>query len=263
LGFASHLVGIRCGGYPLAGGEVVNSPNTQFREPVPGPLAEVDAFRLREHLREVSARAGESADAFLAEVTMVINQHVPGTEHAGITLAEYRNKIRSHSATGFCPLVLDGIQQRCKCGPSIDLADDQLSCRIDDFSVEVRWPAFVGPVLACSPIRSMLSFRIYCCGGITAALNLYASQPHAFPMETNRVVEVLATETRRAVKSKNCDNNMTSTAGDDPVEQAARILMNRYDIDKIAAYSLLVRLAKGSRHTVAAVASRLIQPPRR
>jgi hypothetical protein len=237
----------------------VRSSRTEPRGQVPG-LPETDAVvvRLREGLRVASTQARDKADAFLAEVTMMISQHVPGTEHAGIALVEHGNKLRSQSATGFCPLVMDGIQQRCKCGPSIDLADDQLACRIDDFSVETRWPTFVGPVLACSPIRSMLSFRLFRCGGVSGVLNLYATRPNAFPADATRIGEVLAAETRRAVAST-IGVELLSRDGSDPVEWAARILMNRYGIDKIAAYSLLVRLAKGSGHTVAAAARRLIE----
>ena len=73
-----------------------------------------------------------------------------------------------------------------------------------------------------------------------------------------RIGEVLTAETRRAVAST-ISVELLNRDGSDPVEGAARILMNRYGIDKIAAYSLLVRLAKGSGHTVAAAARRLIE----
>jgi hypothetical protein len=236
----------------------VSESSAQSGGPVPClPDTDGAAVRLREGLRAVSTQVGDNADAFLAEVTMVINQYVRGTEHAGITLVENGNKLRSQSATGFCPLILDGIQQRCKCGPSFDLVGDQLACRIDDFSVETRWPTFVRPVLACSSIRTMLSFRLFHGRGISAILNLYGTRPNVFPINTTRIGEVLATESLRAVEST--INGPLSRDGADPVEAATRILMNRYEIDKIAAYSLLVRLAKGTRHTVAAAACRLIQ----
>jgi hypothetical protein len=236
----------------------VNESSTESGRPVPGlPDTDGAADRLRESLRAVSRQVGDDADAFFAELTMVITQHVPGTEHAGIAVAETGNRLRSQSATGFCPLILDAIQQRCKCGPSFDLVANQLACRIDDFSVETRWPTFVGPVLACSSIRTMLSFQLFQCGGISAVLSLYGTRPNVLPVNTTRVGAVLASETWRAVEST-IDVSLSGD-GTDPVEAAARILMNRYDIDKIAAYSLLVRMAKGSRHTVAAAACRLIQ----
>jgi hypothetical protein len=211
----------------------------------------------------VRTEVGDNADAFLAKVTMLADQHICGAEHAGITLVERGNNLRSQSATDIRPLILDGIQQRCKCGPSLEVDDDRPRCRVDDFSAETRWPSFVGPVLACSPIRSMLSFRLFSHDGISYVLNVYATRPNAFPIDTSGIGEVMAAETLLAVQPGTRGAELLSPSiGADPIEQACRILMDRYDIDKIDAYSLLVRLAKGSGHTVAAAARRLIQNDR-
>jgi hypothetical protein len=241
----------------------VNAPSKEWGGPVAGqPITDAVIARLRETLRALGKAAGDNADAFLANVTMVADQHVSGTEYAGITLVEYGNQLRSQSATDIRPLILDGIQQRCRCGPSLALGDDHPACRIDDFSAETRWPTFVGPVLACSPIRSMLSFQLFSWDGMSGVLNVYATRANAFPADTTRIGEVLATETLLAIKPGAGGSELLSpSVGADPVEQAARILMDRYDIDKLAAYSLLVRLAKGTGHTLAAAARRLIQTP--
>src|SRR5215208_520384 len=139
---------------------VVNAPSKESGWPTTGQaITDAAIARLTETLRALSKEAGENADAFLAKVTMVADQHISGAQHAGIALVEHGNKLRSHSATDIRPLILDGIQQRCRCGPSLALDDNHPACRVDDFSAETRWPTFVGPVLACSPIRSMLSFR--------------------------------------------------------------------------------------------------------
>jgi len=70
--------------------------------------------------------------------------------------------------------------------------------------------------------------------------------------------ELFAAETLLAVQQRTGGSELFKTDAD-PVEQASLILMARYDIDRLAAYSLLVRLASGSGHTGAAVARRLLR----
>jgi hypothetical protein len=237
----------------------VNAPSTESGSRGSGqPITDAAIARLTETLRAANEQVGDNVDAFLAKVTMAAGQHVPGTEHVGITLVERGKQVRSQSATDIRPLILDGIQQRCGCGPMLDLDDDHPARRVDDFAAETRWPTFVEPVLACSPIRSMLSFQLFSFDGIKGVLNVYATQPGAFPADANRIGEVLATETVLVVQ-RDGSELLSPSVGTDPVEHASRILMDRYDIDKLAAYSLLVRLAKGSGHTVASAARRLIQ----
>ena len=237
----------------------MNAPSTESGTPGPGqPMTDAAIARLINTLRAANKQVGDNVDAFLATVTMAAGQHVPGTEHVGITLVERGKQVRSQSATDIRPLILDGIQQRCKCGPVLDLDDDHPARHVDDFVVETRWPTFVGPVLACSPIRSMLSFQLFSFDGIRGVLNVYATEPHVFPADATRIGEVLAAETLLALQHDGSEL-LSPSDGADPVEHASRILMDRYYIDKLDAYSLLVRLAKGSGHTVAAAARRLIQ----
>jgi ANTAR domain len=254
-----QLVGIRHGGERSPPEGVVNAPSTESGSRGPGqPVTDAAIARLTGTLRAANEQVGANVDAFLAKVTMAAGQHVPGTEHVGITLVERGKQVRSQSATDIRPLILDGIQQRCKCGPILDLDDDHPAGRVDDLAAETRWPTFVGPVLACSPIRSMLSFQLFSLDGVRGVLTVYATQPCAFPADATRIGEVLAAETLLAVQ-RDGSELLNPSVATDPVEQASRILMDRYDIDKLAAYSLLVRLAKGSGHTVAAAARRLIQ----
>jgi hypothetical protein len=239
----------------------VNAPSTQSGRTAPGgPMAGTAVTGgLRAAVRAASTEAGGDVDAFLANLTMLAGQHICGTEHAGIALVAAGRQLRSQSATEFGPLILDGIQQRCRCGPSLDVDDDHRTCRVDDFSAETRWPMFVNGVLACSPIRSMVSFALFSRHAIRAVLNVYATRPRAFPVDTTGIGQVLAGETLLSIQPVTV-SEVLSPAVVDPVEHACRMLMHRYGIDKIAAYSLLVRLAKGSRHTVAAAACRLIHP---
>jgi hypothetical protein len=241
---------------------VVNA-RTQPGPTAPGePMTDTATIgRLTSAVRAASTETGDNTDAFLAALTVLAGQHICGTEHAGIALVDGVGQLRSQSATDICPLILDGIQQRCRCGPSLDVDEDQPTCRVDDFSAETRWPTFVKGVLACSSIRSMLAFQLFSRHRITAVLNVYATAPEAFPVDVAGLRKVLVAETLLCIQPETDSSQLLSPAiGADPVEHACRMLMHRYGIDKIAAYSLLVRLANGSHHTVAAAACRLIHP---
>jgi hypothetical protein len=255
---------VRGGGTPLMVSEprpegAVNAPSKGSRTP-DQPGTDAALARLAEALRARIAHTTDSVDAFLANLTTVVPQHVTGTRHAGIVLIGRDKQVRSQSATDFRPLIIDGIQQRCRCGPSLDVDDDHPVCRADDLGGESRWPTFVAPVLACSPIRSILAIQLFKLNGVRGVLNVYANQPGAFPLDTAGIGELFATETSLVVQHlADASDLLERSIAADSVEQAARLLMGRYHVDRLAAYSLLVRLANGSGHTVAAVARRLFR----
>ena len=55
---------------------------------------------------------------------------------------------------------------------------------IDDLSTETRWPNYRFAALDRTPVRSIVSFRLFGDGKLSAALNLYAESAGAFDDES-------------------------------------------------------------------------------
>jgi hypothetical protein len=67
---------------------------------------------------------------------------MPGAQHAGVTVASRNGKMRTASITGPYPVLLNEIQQRHNQGPCLSAAWEHHIIRINDMTLEDRWPAF-------------------------------------------------------------------------------------------------------------------------
>jgi len=118
---------------------------------------------------------------------------IPGAMYAGVTLVLSPGQLETPAMTHPFPALLDVIQQRHGQGPCLSAAWQQHTVRIDDLADDHRWPSFRRDALKVTPIRSILSFRLFSTDQTVGALNLYADQPHAFDEEAEEIGYVLAT----------------------------------------------------------------------
>jgi hypothetical protein len=104
-------------------------------------MATDDRVKLVREVAEVAQllheEAGDSA-TLLDELTESAVNAVPG-------------------ALGHYPELLDEIQQRHGEGPCLSAAWEQHTIRIDDLTIDERWPAYGHDAVAQTPVRSMLS----------------------------------------------------------------------------------------------------------
>jgi hypothetical protein len=73
-------------------------------------------------------------------------------------------------------VLLDEIQQRHNQGPCLSAAWEHHSIRINDMTLEDRWPAFCRDAAEETPIRSVLSFQLFAHHHETGALNFYSER---------------------------------------------------------------------------------------
>ena len=63
---------------------------------------------------------------------------------------------------------------------------------MSDLRTENRWPLFARAIVEQSPVRSMLSFRLFLTEQNRAALNLYATTPGAFTAQSTATGSIFA-----------------------------------------------------------------------
>jgi GAF domain-containing protein len=119
-------------------------------------------------------------DAVLRELTKSAVKSMPGAQYAGITIATRDGKVRTASATNSYPFLLDQIQQRHDQGPCLSAAWEQHVVRINDLTLDDRWPAYCREAVEATPIRSVLSFQLFADHHSMGALSFYAEQPNVF-----------------------------------------------------------------------------------
>ncbi|MEB3982156.1 GAF and ANTAR domain-containing protein [Mycobacterium sp. 663a-19] len=205
-------------------------------------------------------RHGTDTRTGLHELIDSGNQHVTGSEYAGITLAEKGKAITNVVATHRYPMVLDVIQNDYGEGPCVAAAWQHHVMHVEDLAVDRRWPRYQEYALANTPIRSILSFELFVDRDTTAALNFFGHHPYAFNEESIEVGGIFATHVALAWSMmRRHDQFRSALASRDIIGQAKGVIMERFNLDAVEAFDLLARLSQKSNTKLFDVARALIE----
>jgi hypothetical protein len=196
----------------------------------------------------------------LKKIAVSAATHIPGVDHAGITVVPHRGVIRSLASSDGHVLVIDNIQQRCLQGPCFELPRDHRICRVDDAETGSRWPLFTQELLSRTPVRSLLSIQLFGHTEGGAALNLYADRANAFDDEAEEASVTFAAQAALAMEPGPEAALRGALIDRDVVGQATGVLMERFNIDAPAALALLVQLSEKYQEMLPLVARRLLGP---
>lgn len=202
-------------------------------------------------------RAATDFETVLRELNAATVESVSGAQYACITVVD--DTVESLAATHPYPALLDEVQRDVGEGPCLSAAWDHHTIHIDNLNTEMRWPRYREAALAKTPVRSILSVRLYSEGRRSAALNLYAEAAHAFGEEAIELGLVFAAHTTVAWNMMRRQEQFRSAlASRDIIGQAKGILMERFDINAMAAFDLLRKLSQESNTKLVDVAERLV-----
>lgn len=224
-------------------------------------LSAQSAFALRaaELVVELQQRASTDTGSALTALVESAASSVPGAQYAGITICKRGGDIETLAATDRYPVVLDEIQSRYREGPCLSAAWEHHQIRIDDLAADDRWPRYRDDAIQQTPIRSIMSFQLFGDRQTMGALNFYAEPANAFDEASVELGLVFATHTALAWNMLRRDEQFRSAlASRDTIGQAKGMLMERFQIDAVAAFELLKRLSQDFNIPVIEVAQRLI-----
>jgi GAF domain-containing protein len=212
---------------------------------------------LTRHLQEQPL--ADDIEKPLSEIIAAAVKSVSRAEHAALTIVG-RDGIRTVAATARFPMVLDNLRQHHDDGPCHAGTWDHEVIRIDDVTVEQRWQGYCREIADESPIRSVMSFRLFNDRHSMGLLNFYSEQPHAFDAESMEVGFIVATHTALAWNMLRRDQQFRSAlASRDLIGQAKGMIMERFHIDAVQAFELLSRLSQNSNTPVAEIARQLVE----
>jgi GAF domain-containing protein len=202
-----------------------------------------------------------SSDDLLHEVTDSAVRLLPGVEHSSVTLVEgRRRKVRSTAGTGPIPQKLDELQEKYQQGPCLTSMWDHHTVVIDDFEKDARGPKFTAAAIAATPVRSSLSIQLFTDDTNLGALNLFAERAHGFNADAEEIGLALAAHAAVALSGAvRSEQFKSALASRDIIGQAKGILMERYNIDAVTAFNLLIRLSQERNVPLAQIADLLVR----
>jgi hypothetical protein len=196
-------------------------------------------------------------DALLHELVDAAVAQIPGADEASVSIVQARRKVVPQSPSSELPKRIDALQTEVKQGPCLDAAFRERVVRVPDLAHETRWPQFCRRA-ADAGLGSMLSFRLWVEGDDLGVLNLYGRRPEAFDQESEDIGLLFVSHAAVAMAGlKKYDQLNDSIDTRDLIGQAKGILMERYQVDDLMAFALLVRASQHTNAKVRDVASEL------
>jgi transcriptional regulator with GAF, ATPase, and Fis domain len=201
-------------------------------------------------------RAGD-LDTTLGTVTAAAVTLIDGLDYADVMMID-GNEFRSVKPTD--PLVskLDDAQMRLRQGPCITAAVADSVVRCPDLTGESRWAEFAAVAVEAG-VHSMLSFQLYSHAGGAGALNLFSRNKFAFDLRAEATGALLATHAAVAVMAATTYTQLHSAlASRDMIGQAKGVIMERFHVDAVHAFTLLTKLSQDTNTPLRTVAQQLL-----
>lgn len=201
----------------------------------------------------------EDVEATLAMTCRLAVEHIPGCEHADVSLLS-RGAIRSAGATSATALAVDGLQYVFGEGPCIDASRGHDMVIVEDLLTDGRWPRFAAAATQTENIRSVLAYRLFVGERTMGALNLYSSQPGAFDggSRTADLGYLFAGHTAVALAGAQAIEGLRAALDSrETISVAMGILMARQQITRSQAFDVLRRASQRENVKLREIAARI------
>ncbi|MFL6136768.1 MAG: ANTAR domain-containing protein [Frankiaceae bacterium] len=208
--------------------------------------------------------AEHTLESVMQVVADLCKRVIPGVDEVSVTVIE-RDKPTTVALTGKLALELDERQYEVGSGPCLDGAQAGTAVEIDDFATETRWPVYVARALECG-VGGSLSVPVPLQREVVAALNLYATRPHAFDETSREVANAMAASAGIALANTHlyeaqatlAEQLRTAMRSRAVIEQAKGILMGARRCTAEEAFNILVSISQRSNRKLRDVAQALV-----
>ncbi len=217
---------------------------------------------LRHTMEELTERFAHPTDIgdTLHSVTASCVELVDGVDSADVLLMCGGDRFESVAATSQLAVTIDVLQQRFSEGPCLDAGAGAGEAIVvcNDLRGESRWPRFAEAAVAAG-VRSVMSFQLYTYDKRMGALNLFGTQADAFTAESRPVGAMFATHAAVALIADDERLQFRSAlASRDVIGQAKGMIMERFDVDAVRAFELLIKISQDSNTRLADIAEELV-----
>jgi len=185
---------------------------------------------------------------------------VPSCEAASVFVLEAGRHIGAPASTSEMASAVDDLQLEHGEGPCISAMDNSGVVSCPDLETETRWPAWATDATRKTEVRSMLCFGLSADGRQLGALNLFATRPHAFgtaDVEAGQVVAEFVSQA--ALDAQKLHHTHIAMNSRSLIGQAQGLLMERFNLDGDAAFSVLKRISQDSNRKLRDLAEEVVR----
>ncbi|RYC14864.1 GAF and ANTAR domain-containing protein [Nocardioides zhouii] len=207
------------------------------------------------HLQE----SHEDIEATLQSAVEVTLASIEGCDAVGLSMVLKRRQIETVAATDTMVRIADQLQYELEEGPCLGVLWERAVMRSGDLEHDERWPSWGPRVVKETEARSIMSFALFTNADHLVALNLYSRSADAFDdlalAEGMSIAAQISIAVSAAQKWDVMSQGLVSRT---VIGQATGILMERYDLDPVKAFSVMTRMSNDGNIKLRILAAQIV-----
>jgi hypothetical protein len=211
-------------------------------------------------LAEIIYQGSDVAEMYAA-ICVAATLTVPGCDHASL-LVRQNDRYVTVGASDQLAQRIDDLERRSGDGPCIDAIEEETPQIEPDLTTPSQWPKLAAGLLAETPVRGAMGFRILVDKRKGAALNLFSDTPNLFDAESAGRAAVLASFASVAInaiaKGEDAASLRRGLLSNREIGKAVGMLMLLNDFTEQEAFDLLRRHSQSLNIKLADVARQII-----
>lgn len=211
-------------------------------------------------LAEIIYQGSDVAEMYAA-ICVAATLTVPGCDHASL-LVRQNDRYVTVGASDHLAQRIDDLERRSGDGPCIDAIEEETPQIEPDLTTPSQWPKLAAGLLAETPVRGAMGFRILVDKRKGAALNLFSDTPNLFDAESAGRAAVLASFASVAInaiaKGEDAASLRRGLLSNREIGKAVGMLMLLNDFTEQEAFDLLRHHSQSLNIKLAEVARQII-----
>ena len=205
---------------------------------------------------------GSDAKEMYAAICVAATLAVRGCDHASLLVRE-NDRYVTMGASDRLAQHVDDLERRAGDGPCIDAIEEETP-RIDtNLTTPSHWPKLASVLVAETPVRGAMGFRLLVDKHKGAALNLFSDTPNLFDAESAGRAAVLASFASVAInaiaKGEDAASLRRGLLSNREIGKAVGMLMLLHEMSENEAFDLLRRQSQALNIKLAEVARAVIE----
>ena len=204
---------------------------------------------------------GSDVNQMYAAICVAATLTVRGCDHASLLVRE-NDKYLTVGASDRLAQAIDDLERRAGDGPCIDAIEEETPQIETDLTTPSLWPNLAQVLVAETPVRGAMGFRLLVDKRKGAALNLFSDTPNMYDAESAGRAAVLAAFASVAINAVAKGEDATSLRrgllSNREIGKAVGMLMLLHDMSEDAAFDLLRRHSQALNIKLAEVARAVI-----
>ena len=205
---------------------------------------------------------GSDATEMYAAICVAATLAVRGCDHASLLVRE-NDRYITVGASDRIAHKIDEMERRAGDGPCIDAIEEETPQIDTDLTSPSLWPKLASILVAETPVRGAMGFRLLVDKHKGAALNLYSDTPHLFDAESAGRAAVLASFASVAInavaKGEDAASLRRGLLSNREIGKAVGMLMLLHELTEDQAFDLLRRHSQALNIKLAEVARAVIE----